>query len=62
MEQNQYLPHEWDDDGCCVHCGFDGAEHWHWVHNTYEGRAADANKQKLPVCRDWQTGSPRRKK
>ena len=23
------LPHEWDDDGCCTYCGFDGAEdHW----------------------------------
>lgn len=20
--------HEFDDDGCCIHCGFDGAE-WH---------------------------------
>jgi hypothetical protein len=23
------IRHEWDDDGCCEHCGFDGAEaHW----------------------------------
>lgn len=25
----QQLPHEWDDDACCIHCGFDGAEAWH---------------------------------
>jgi len=31
--------HEYDDDGCCIHCGFDGAE-WHWWKtSTYEGRA-----------------------
>lgn len=24
------LRHEWDDDACCEHCGFDGAEA-HWV-------------------------------
>ena len=23
------LPHEWDDDACCIHCGHDGAESWH---------------------------------
>jgi len=23
------LSHEWDDDACCIYCGFDGAEdHW----------------------------------
>lgn len=23
------IRHEWDDDGCCERCGFDGAEaHW----------------------------------
>lgn len=48
--------HEWDDDGCCIHCGFDGAEWWHWKHNTYEGRASD---KKEPPCkrRDTQNGS-----
>jgi hypothetical protein len=24
------MPHEWDDDGCCIHCGFDGAEDY-WL-------------------------------
>src|SRR5690349_12069366 len=22
--------HEWDDDACCIHCGYDGAEAW-WL-------------------------------
>lgn len=39
--------HEWDDDGCCKYCGFDGAEWWHWKHNTYEGKASDL---KQPKC------------
>jgi hypothetical protein len=40
--------HEWDDDGCCLHCNFDGAE-WHWWKNsTYEGRAQPYAKQ--PLC------------
>ena len=40
--------HEFDDDACCIHCGFDGAEWHHWKHNTYEGRAQpDA---KAPLC------------
>jgi len=31
--------HELDDDGCCIYCGFDGAE-WHWWrYHTYEGQA-----------------------
>lgn len=25
------LPHQWDEDGCCIHCGYDGAEAWHQV-------------------------------
>ena len=41
--------HEWDDDGCCIHCGFDGAE-WHWWrHSTYEGRAQPEAKR--PPCK-----------
>lgn len=33
------MNHEFDDDGICVHCGFDGAE-WHWwKHSTWEGRS-----------------------
>lgn len=39
--------HEFDHDAICIHCGFDGAEWWHWKHNTYEGRASDA---KQPAC------------
>lgn len=46
--------HEFDDDGCCVHCNFDGAE-WHWwKHSTYEGRAQPEARQ--PLCHrksDW---------
>lgn len=37
-------PHEFDDEACCVHCGFDGAEHWWWAHDTYEGRALAAKE------------------
>lgn len=55
----QHAPHEWDDDGCCVHCGFDGAEHAHWRANTYEGRAAPEEKRRLPPCRDPRTGTIR---
>lgn len=41
------MGHEWDDDGCCIYCDFDGAE-WHWwKHRTYEGRASD---EKMPLC------------
>jgi len=39
--------HDFDDDGCCTKCGFDGAE-WHWwKHDTYEGRASDLT---MPKC------------
>lgn len=27
---SERLPHEFDDDACCIHCGFDGAEEW-WL-------------------------------
>lgn len=40
--------HEWDDDGCCVHCGFDGAEYWWWRRDTYEGRAMATE---MPKCK-----------
>jgi hypothetical protein len=45
---DERLAHQFDDDGCCTRCGFDGAE-WHWwKHSTYEGRAQpDA---KIPKC------------
>ena len=26
------MRHEWDDDGTCIHCGFDGAEDW-WLND-----------------------------
>lgn len=40
--------HQFDEDGCCIHCGFDGAE-WHWwKHSTYEGRAQP--QARMPRC------------
>lgn len=48
-ERAEWRAHEYDDDGCCVHCGFDGAEWWHWKHNTYEGLARPDEKE--PLCR-----------
>lgn len=30
MQEKRKLPHEWNDDACCIHCGFDGAEDW-WL-------------------------------
>lgn len=46
--------HDFDDDGCCVHCNFDGAEfHW-WKHSTYEGRAQPDARQ--PHCTEHDAG------
>ena len=45
--QLTHRPHEFDDDACCIHCGFDGAEWAHWKRNTYEGKASDARQ---PLC------------
>ena len=44
--------HEYDEDGCCVKCGFDGAE-WHWWrYHTYEGKAHP--EAKPPLCKfEW---------
>lgn len=47
--------HDWDEDGCCYHCGFDGAEWHHWKTQTYEGRAlagvdSGENKMRIPEC------------
>lgn len=40
--------HEFDDDGCCINCGFDGAE-WYWLKMiAYEEGAA--SNSKMPVC------------
>lgn len=52
--------HIYDDDGCCIICGFDMAEYSHWINNTYEGRAAKENNNATrPECKvlsesDWQ--------
>lgn len=27
--REHFLLHELDDDACCIHCGFDGAEEYH---------------------------------
>ncbi len=40
--------HMFDDDACCVDCGFDGAEWSHWRNYTYEGKASPGIKQ--PLC------------
>jgi len=57
-----HAPHEWDDEACCIHCGFDGAEHWWWSHDTYEGRAAEPEKRRMPPCVDFRTGLVRMSK
>jgi hypothetical protein len=44
------VKHDFDEDAVCVHCGFDGAEWWHWKHQTYEGKASDA---KQPSCTEY---------
>lgn len=43
----QIREHEWDEDGVCIHCGFDGAEHYWWKSSTAEGRAM---KTPEPAC------------
>lgn len=50
------LPHEYDEDAVCIHCGFDGAEWSWWKRDTYEGRASDMEK---PLC--LVNGLPRRR-
>lgn len=47
-QEQANIAHEWDDDACCIICGFDEAEWWHWKHNTYEGRASII---KQPPCK-----------
>ena len=42
------LPHEFDDDACCIHCGFDGAEWHHWKNHTWEGKGQPDAKP--PLC------------
>jgi hypothetical protein len=36
--------HEFDDDACCVHCGFDGAE-WSWLK-----RQGQVSEDQRPLC------------
>lgn len=43
------MQHQWDEDGCCTICDFDGAEFQWWKYHTYEGRASD---KKMPPCVD----------
>ena len=44
---DERVEHDYDDDGVCLHCGFDGAE-WHWwKRSTYEGRASTLER---PLC------------
>lgn len=48
--------HEYDDDGVCIHCGFDGAE---WRHLKSIGRQEDP----IPPCtdeREWKSYDPNR--
>lgn len=48
--ERQVRHHEWDHEGCCIYCDFDGAE-WHWwKHSTYEGRAQPEARQ--PQCKE----------
>lgn len=47
-EEKQQPQHEFDDDACCVKCGFDGADWWHWRHRTHEGLASKAEQ---PPCK-----------
>lgn len=56
--EHQVAPraHEWDDCGCCLYCGFDGAEWYWWKHSTYEGRAQPNACQ--PKCRWTHTTGP----
>jgi|GEM_PF-2618028 len=42
------IRHEFDDDAVCIHCGFDGAEWWHWKKHTHEGLAQPDAKE--PQC------------
>ena len=46
-ENTQKNKHYFDDDAVCTLCGFDGAEWFHWKHNTHEGKASE---QKQPSC------------
>jgi len=41
------LPHEWDDDGLCIHCYFDGAEDWSINHQLKLAIGNDEFKYRL---------------
>jgi hypothetical protein len=37
--------HEYDDDSCCIRCGFDGAEWWH-----LERMKPKQDREREPAC------------
>lgn len=41
------MKHELDDDGVCIHCGFDGAEWWH-----LERMKEPENREPSPPCKE----------
>lgn len=44
MSPDPNTRHEFDDDACCIHCGFDGAE-WSWLK-----RQGHVSKDQWPLC------------
>lgn len=44
--------HEWDDDGCCVRCGFDGAEWRDWVMRVYCAMGWKEREARMPPCEE----------
>ena len=49
--------HEYDDDGCCIYCGFDGADH-HWQQTVLRAEIGDdefnhrrATGEFISICR-----------
>lgn len=44
--------HEWDDDGCCVRCGFDGAEWRDWVMRVYGAMGWKEREARMPPCEE----------
>lgn len=38
--------HIWDDDACCIKCGFDGAE-WDWI---YRVNCHPEERRPVPPC------------
>jgi hypothetical protein len=42
------MSHDFDAEGVCALCGFDGAEWHYWRYQTHEGRAKP--EAKIPRC------------